>query len=383
MNIIQREVDKKLIKGYMRQFPVTAILGPRQCGKTTLARYISYDHFFDLENPRDLSKLENPQLTLEDLTGLIVIDEIQRKKELFPLLRFLVDNNPDQKYLILGSASRDLIRQSTETLAGRIGFHELGGFRFEDIGLKKINTLWIRGGLPRSYLSDDDETSHIWREQYITAFLERDIPQSGISIPAHTLRRFWLMICDYHGQVINYSEISRSFGISDMTVRKYLDILQGTFILRILQPWHSNISKRQVKNPKIYIRDSGLFHSLLSIKNNEEILNSSKLSASWEGFALENTVRYLGKRNEEVFFWRTHGGTELDLLWIDKGRFFGMEFKYSDAPKMTKSIHNSLKDLDLQHVWIMYPGKEKYKIDERVTVVPLPLIAEENSLLRT
>jgi len=377
MKIIQREIDKNLISGYIRQFPVTVLLGPRQCGKTTLAGTVSHDHYYDLENPRDLALLDNPQLSLEDLRGLIVIDEIQRKEELFPLLRFLVDTKPDQKYLILGSASRDLIRQSTESLAGRVIFHEMGGFRIEDIGTHNINTLWLRGGLPRSFLAEDDKASHLWREQYIRSFLERDIPQLGISIPAYTLRRFWLMICDYHGQVINYAELARSFGISDMTVRKYLDILEGTFMIRSLRPWHANISKRQVKNPKIYIRDSGIFHSILSIKSNEEITNSSKLGASWEGFALEHAARCLGKRNEEIFFWRTHGGAELDMLWMDGGRFFGAEFKYADAPRMTKSLHSALKDLDPTHVWVIYPGKEKYKIDTHVTVLPLSMIIKE------
>ncbi|MBN1523400.1 MAG: ATP-binding protein [Spirochaetales bacterium] len=378
MHLVSRSIDTTLLSKYVRQFPVTAILGPRQCGKTTLVKSQPFDHFFDLENPRDLAKLDTPQLALENLTGLIVIDEIQRKKELFPLLRFLVDNNPNQKYLILGSASRELIQQSSESLAGRVIFHELGGFRCEDIGLENIKTLWLRGGLPRSYLEETDAASMLWREQYIISFLERDIPQLGISIPAQTLRRFWLMICDYHGQVINYSEIARAFGISDMTTRKYLDILQSTFMIRILQPWFSNISKRQVKNPKIYIRDSGLFHSLLSIKSNEEIVNSVKLGASWEGFALEHTLRSIEKRNEEVFFWRTHAGTELDLLWMDKGSFFGAEFKYTDAPKMTKSIHNAINDLQLQHVWIVYPGKEKYKVDDRVTVLPVSFLDREN-----
>jgi predicted AAA+ superfamily ATPase len=378
MKIIERDIDKKEIINNIRQFPVTALLGARQCGKTTLAESIPHDHYFDLENPRDLARLGNPQLALEDLRGLIVIDEVQRKKELFPLIRFLVDRHQDQKYLILGSASRDLIRQGGESLAGRIVFHELGGFRFEDIGVERLDALWLRGGLPRAFLAEDDDACDVWKEQYIITFLERDIPQLGISIPAQTLRRFWLMICDYHGRILNYSELARAFGISDMTVRRYLDILQGTFMIRILQPWHSNIGKRQVKNPKVYIRDSGLLHGLLSIRRREELLSSSKLGSSWEGFALENTVRRLGKRNEDVFFWRTHGGAELDLLWVDKGKYFGAEFKFADAPRMTASLHSALRDLNLQHAWIIYPGKEKYEIDERVTVLPLASIVESD-----
>ena len=260
MNLIDRKTDRALLTRFMSIFPVTVILGPRQCGKTTLARTLIADSYFDLENPRDVARLEQPQLALEDLTGLIVIDEIQRSPDLFPLLRYLVDQGGKRKFVILGSASRDLIRQTSESLAGRIAYFQLGGFRLSDIDPGSIKDLWWRGGLPRSFLAASDDESLLWRNQYVMTFLERDIPQLGITIPARTLRRFWTMLSHYHGQILNYAELGRSFGVSDMTVRKYCDILEGTFMVRILQPWFINIGKRLVKRPKLYLRDSGLLH---------------------------------------------------------------------------------------------------------------------------
>jgi len=369
---IKRGHDLRQIEKLLGLFPVTAILGPRQCGKTTIAKELMADHVFDLENPRDLAKFENPQLLLEDLRGIIIIDEIQRKPELFPLIRYLVDTNKKQKYVILGSASPDLIRHSSESLAGRIGYHELGGFSILDVGEINNRALWLKGGLPPSYLNRDNPKSSLWRENYITSFLEKDIPQLGINIPANTLRRFWLMLSAYHGQVINYSELGRAFGVSDTTVKKYIDILSGTFMVRILQPWHVNINKRLVKNPKIYLRDSGIYHSLLTIVNWADLYGSVKLGASWEGFALEQAVKSLRKLAQEVFFWKTHAGAELDLFWQGKGKNWGVEFKYADAPRATKSMHVSLSDLRLEHLWVIYPGKEKYKISPKITAIPLP-----------
>lgn len=373
---IQRTADLQELIHLSDVFPVTAILGARQCGKTTIAHQLEYDHYFDLENPRDLSKFETPQLLLEGLRGVIVIDEIQRSPELFPLLRYLVDTVKEQKYIILGSASRDLIRQGSETLAGRIGFYELGGFSMHDIGPENFRDLWMRGGLPRSYLADTDDASMLWRDNYITTFLERDIPQLGITIPARTLRRFWTMLSNYHGQLVNYSEIGRSFGISDMTVRNYIGILAGTFMVRVLSPWHQNIGKRLVKSPKVYIRDSGLLHALLSIRDMDQLLSHGKVGASWEGFALEAVCRSIGKRNEEVYFFKTHAGAELDLFWQEGGKNWGVEFKYADAPKMTKSIAHVLEDLSPERIWVVYPGKDRYAIHERVTVVPVTDIGE-------
>jgi predicted AAA+ superfamily ATPase len=371
MKIITRPIDEKTIQAYIRAFPVTAILGPRQCGKTTLARSFKFDHYFDLENPRDEARLDNPQIALEDLKGLIIIDEIQRQSELFPVLRHLVDNQPEQKYLILGSASRDLIRQGSESLAGRIGFYYLGGFRFHDIGRDNINRLWARGTMPDSYLAADDPQSCLWRENYIATFLERDIPQLGISIPARTLRRFWAMLAHYHGQVLNFSELGRSFGISDMTVRKYVDILEGTFMVRCLLPWQENLKKRQVKSPKLYLRDSGLFHWLMNIENFQQLTGHPKLCASWEGFALECACQSIGKSSENFFFWKIHSGSELDLFWRHGGKRWGMEFKYADAPKKTRSMSVIMKDLALDHLWVIYPGKQRYRLTKNITVLPL------------
>jgi len=371
MNTIDRIHDKKRIAQWLTMFPVLAILGPRQCGKTTLARTLNADHYFDLENPQDAARLDHPQLALEDLTGLIVIDEIQRQPELFPLLRYLVDQNKNRTFVILGSASRNLIRQSSESLAGRIAHYYLSGFRLQDIGPENMKTLWMRGGLPRSFLTASDEESGLWRNQYITTFLERDIPQLGITIPARTLRRFWLMLSHYHGQILNYAELGRSFGVSDMTVRKYGDILEGTFMIRILQPWYANIGKRIVKRPKLYLRDSGLFHSLLSVENLDQLHSSPKLGASWEGFALDCVCRTLGKEDSDIYFWHTHGGAELDLFWQWGGRNWGVEFKYEDAPKLTRSMQTAIEDLQLAGLWIVYPGKASYALAKNIQVIPL------------
>lgn len=369
MNHIRRNTDLVKIEELIELFPVTAILGPRQSGKTTLSKETNFDHYFDLENPQDLQTLQNPQLALAELDGLIVIDEIQRKPELFPLLRYLVDTNPKQKYLILGSASQKLIKQSSESLAGRIAFHYLGGFRIRDIAANNIDQLWIRGGFPKSFISRSDSASKLWRNNYIATFLERDIPQLGINIPAYTLRRFWIMLSHYHGQVINYSELGRSFGISDMTIKKYTEILESTFMVRILMPWHTNIGKRLVKRPKIYIRDSGIFHSLQSIDTSQQLLNNPKLGASWEGFALEMVCTHINKNNSEYFFWRTHNGAEVDLLWHDKGKMWGAEFKYCDAPKLTKSMQISVNDLNLEKLFIIYPGEKRYFLAENIEVI--------------
>ena len=376
MTWIDRKLDFKNVLKRLEMFPVTAILGPRQCGKTTLARKFDYDHYFDLENPRDIARFEQPQLALEDLAGLIVIDEIQRLPDLFPLIRHLVDNNPNQKYLILGSASGELTRQSSESLAGRIAYYHLGGFRIHDVGREHIKRLWMRGGLPDSYKPGPEEQSLLWRENYITTFLERDIPQLGIQIPALTLRRFWSMLCHYHGQVINYLELARSFGISDMTARRYIEILGATFMVRLLQPWHANLGKRLVKRPKLYIKDSGLFHSLMRIENLQQLYSHNKLGASWEGFAMECLCRSVGNPDHTFYFWSTHSGAEIDLFWQQAGKNWGAESKYADAPRLTKSMKIGFEALELEHLWVIYPGKETYKLSENITVLPLKEIPE-------
>lgn len=373
--LLNRCLDKTRLKALMDIFPVTAILGARQCGKTTLAHQFPADYYFDLENPRDIVRLETPQLTLENCSGLIVIDEIQRLPELFPLLRFMVDTQQNQKYLVLGSASRNLIQQTSESLAGRIGYYNLSGLSVADVD--DVQKLWLRGGYPRAYLAQSNAVAFTWLEQYISTFLERDIPQLGITIASGTIRRFWMMLSHYHGQLLNYSELARSFGVSDMTVRKYSDILQGTFMIRLLQPWYANVSKRLVKSPKIYLRDSGLFHSLMTINSADALLAHPKLGASWEGFALENVCFVLGKRQEELYFYRTHAGAELDLFWQHDGKNWGVEFKYTDAPRKTRSMEVVGQDLNLEHLWVVYPGSQSYRLDCAITVLPLQDIGKQ------
>jgi hypothetical protein len=375
--MINRLQDIKAIHRLMDIFPVTAILGARQCGKTTLAKQIHHDHYFDFENPLDMSAMENPQLALEKLTGLVVIDEIQRKAELFPLLRYIVDNRKDLKFLILGSASKELLRQSSESLAGRIGYHYLGGLKLTDIGTENVDRFWIQGTFPRAYTAENLGNAQIWLDHYITAFLERDIPQLGINIPAQTLRRFWMMLCHYHGQVMNYSEIAVSFGVSDHTIRRYLDILTGTFMVRTLEPWYVNIGKRLVKRPKIYLRDSGVLHYLLSIHSMKDLLSHNKLGASWEGFALEIAATSLGKKTNELFFWKIHSGAEVDLYWQEHGKNWAIDFKFSDAPVLTDSMKTAINLLDLEHLWVVYPGQKSYPLHERCSVFPIHQIQPE------
>jgi predicted AAA+ superfamily ATPase len=374
--VIARSTDKRILRGLLREFPVTAILGPRQCGKTTLAREFAADHYFDLENPRDAALFETPQVTLESLSGLIVIDEVQRAKDLFPLIRHLVDTHRDQRYLILGNASGELLHQSSETLAGRIAFHELGGFRLCDVGSARWRRLWLRGGLPPAFTARSDAASSRWREQYVATFLERDIPQLGVRIPAAALRRFWTMLCHYHGQVLNSSELARSFGVSDMSVRRYLEVLESAFVLRLLQPWHANLGKRLVKHPKLYLRDTGLLHSLLAVHTARDLAANNKLGASWEGFALEVTARAVRKRGEELFFWATHSGTEVDLFWRERGRNWAVEFKYADAPRLTPSMVSATSDLELNRLWVVYPGVQTYNLTRNVTVLPLAALMD-------
>lgn len=374
--LIQRNTDIAHVQTLIHEFGATAILGARQSGKTTLAQMIPSACTFDLENPRDLARLENPQLALEDLKGLVVIDEIQRKPDLFPLLRYLIDQNPARKFLILGSASRDLIHQSSETLAGRIAYHHLGGLRLSDVGAAHLKTLWLQGQFPKAYTAKSPDQAFRWLGQYVLTFLERDIPQLGITIPASTLYRFWQMLSHYHGQLLNYSELASSFGISDHTVRRYVDILAGAFMIRVLQPWHVNIGKRLVKKPKIYLRDSGIFHHLQSIDTHHVLQSHPKLGASWEGFAMETVARALDKQDSELYFWRTHTGNELDLFWQAHGKNWAVEFKYADAPRLTKALKIAAEDLHLSHLWIVYPGQEAYALSDTISVLPLAHISD-------
>ena len=378
---MERSLFHDRIGEYFRSHPIVGILGPRQCGKTTLARtYIQSSageppvHYFDLEDPEHVNRLEEAQLTLTPLRGLIVIDEVQRRPDLFPLLRVLVDRPEDgQRYLILGSASRELIRQSSETLAGRIAYLELPPFSaFEADDSQR---LWLRGGFPRSYLAPSDRDSLNWRRAYVTSFLERDIPALGIRLAPSALRRLWTMLAHWHGNVLNYSDLARSLDISQPTVRRYLDILEGTFAVRTLQPWFANVAKRQVKSPKIYLRDSGVLHALLNLPDRHALDAYPRLGASWEGFALEQVIRAAQADAQECFFWATHRGAELDLLLVRGTTRRAFEFKYSSAPKVTRSLHSALADLEVDRIEIVYPGDSTYALADRIDVVGLgPLI---------
>lgn len=371
--MIQRPHYLNRLKIAIGRSPVTALLGPRQCGKTTLARQFvgkTDATFFDIESVPDQRRLQNPELMLGSLTGLVVLDEIQEMPDLFQVLRVLVDRPQNQaRFLILGSASPTIIKTASETLAGRIEFIELQGFDLAETGVDSWEALWLRGGFPRSFLAHSDEDSLAWREDFIRTFLERDIPQLGINIPAVAMRRFWTMLAHYHGQTWNAAEISRSMGLSDKTVRSYLDILTGTFMIRQLQPWFENPGKRQVKSPKIYFRDTGLLHSLLDIPDAHSLLGHPKVGASWEGFAIEQALEILSLNS--VYFWGTHAGAEIDLIFQHKGKRYGMEVKFNEAPTLTPSMRIASSDLSLDHLWIIYPGNEIYPVANNITALPL------------
>ena len=371
--MISRPEPIRQIEASFQIHPVTALLGPRQCGKTTLARLIADQEpstFFDLENPVDIQRLSSPIQALKDLSGLVIIDEVQRKPELFELLRVLVDRSiQNARFLLLGSASPRLVKGVSESLAGRIGFVDLAGFQLWEVGEQYRDQLWIRGGLPRAFLAASGSDSMQWREYFIRTFLERDIPQLGITIAAETLRRFWTMVAHYHGQVWNAAEFARALGTTENTARRYLDILSGAYMVRVLPPWFENMKKRQVKAPKIYIRDSGLFHSLLQIATLADLQGHPKIGASWEGFALEHVIHLF--RSRDAYFWATHAGAELDLMVMVAGKRYGFEFKYADAPGRKRSMHIAIEDLGLEHLWVIYPGDQKYALDDKITAIPL------------
>lgn len=364
--------------------PIAALLGPRQCGKTTVARLVGAQQastYFDLENPVDARRLSAPLTVLQALSGLIIIDEVQRQPELFELLRVLVDRPQNAaRFLVLGSASPQLVHAAAESLAGRIGFVDLTGFDLTEVDSAQRDRLWLRGGFPRAFLAGDDTASMIWRQDFIRTFLERDIPQLGITIPAETLRRFWTMVAHYHGQTWNSAEFARSLGASEVTARRYLDILAGAYMVRILPPWYENLGKRQVKSPKTYVRDSGILHGLLQLETLSDLQAHPKLGASWEGFAIEQIIGLLGTR--DAYFWATHGGAELDLLVHLRGKHYGFEIKYADAPGTTRSMQTALHDLALEHLWVVYPGQQEYALDERITVLPLDALPRLAATLR-
>ncbi len=376
--MIERPQYYKQLSKAIGRSPVTALLGPRQCGKTTLARLFSKGKdavYFDLESQPDLRRLENPEMMLGSLSGLVILDEIQFLPSLFSVLRVIVDRpGNNARFLILGSASPDIVKNVSETLAGRVEFVELSGFDLQETGADSFEKLWIRGGFPRSYLADSDEDSTAWREGFIRTFLERDIPQLGITIPSTAMRRFWTMLAHYHGQIWNASKVARSMGVSDKTARSYLDILTGTYMIRQLQPWYENVGKRQVKSPKIYFRDTGLLHQLLNLPDKYDLLGHPQVGASWEGFALEQILTTINL--QEAYFWATHSGAEVDLFFLHNGRRFGIEIKFNEAPGITKSMKTSSETLKLEHLFIIYPGNHIYPSEKAITVWPLCRIGE-------
>jgi len=372
--MLKRNRLLQAIKSALQRSPITAILGPRQCGKTTISREIAQQitstTIFDLEDPVSFQQLSvAPKIALESLKGLIIIDEIQRMPELFPILRILVDRPEDQsRFLILGSASPELVKNTSETLSGRISFVDMSGFVLDEEPEGNYKDLWIRGGFPRSYLASNNPDSYAWRNDFIRTFLERDIPQLGINIPSTAIRRFWTMLAHYHGQVWNGSDLARSLGVSEPTTRKYLDILSGAYVVRQIQPWFENLKKRQVKSPKIYVKDSGILHNLLSLEE-DLILSHPKLGSSWEGFVIEQIITITGHRN--FYYWATYSGAELDLLLFHNNKRIGFEIKYTDAPKTTRSMHVAINDLALHQLIIVFPGNTSYRLSPQINAVNL------------
>jgi len=374
--MLARPAWLKAVRTALRHSPVVALVGPRQSGKTTLARTLlapDAPGYFDLENPLSLRRLDQPMTALESLRGLVVIDEIQRRPELFPVLRVLADRRPIRaRFLILGSAAPELLRQSSETLAGRLTVLPLTGFDLQEVGAEALDRHWRRGGFPASFLASSETASHVWRQQFVQTYLERDLPSLGLRIPAPSLLRFWTMLAHYHGGLWNAAEAARSLGTSEPTARRYLDLLESLYLVRQLTPWHANIRKRQVKAPKVYVRDSGLLHALLGLATERDLLVHPKVGASWEGYAIEETLRCV--QPDAAHFWATHNDAELDLLLLVRGRRYGVELKRQDAPGLTPSMRAALHDLDLQHLTVLYPGKSTYRLGPRVTVAPLALL---------
>jgi hypothetical protein len=372
IRVIDRKTDLNLVRAALKRSRVAALLGPRQCGKTTLARQFvpaGSLNYFDLEDTASLARLTEPDLALRPLKGL-VIDEIQRRPDLFPLLRVLADRQPlPARFLILGSAAPDLLKQSSETLAGRLEIIPLEGFRLADLGASAQTRHWLRGGFPLSYTARAETDSLTWRRQFLQTFLERDMPQLGVTIPAIALRRFWSMVAHYHGQIWNAAELARALAVNESTVRRYLDLMTGVFMIRQLPPWFENLGKRQVKAPKIYVRDTGLLHALLGIANQRDLEHHPKVGASWEGYAVEEILKAL--RPEDAYFWATHNGAEIDLVLFRHGRRIGIECKRTDAPTLTPSMRIALADLKLDKLHIVYPGEKRYPLARKVEAVPL------------
>lgn len=381
--MIARDREHKKVVRLLRDFPVVAIVGARQVGKSTLANSIGAEwkqpvERYDLEDDADLARLADPLYALRPLRGLVILDEIQRTPELFRVLRVLADRpRTPARFLILSSASPELLRQSSESLAGRISYHELGGFAMDETGQKESKRLWRRGGFPRSYLSRNERQSFEWRREFIRTFLERDLPQLGIGVSASTMRRFWIMLGHYHGQVWNASEFARSFGVADTTVRTYLDHLASALVVRVVQPWHENISKRQVKAPRVYVKDSGLLHSLLGLPTQRDMEGHPKVGASWEGFVIEQIIRFTNSAPEDCYFWSTHTGAELDLLIVRGRHRLGFEVKLTSAPKMTKSIHIAREDLRLDRLALVHAGEKTYDVAKGIRALSITNLQQE------
>lgn len=371
--VIDRKTDLALVRAALKRSRIVALLGPRQCGKTTIARQfvpVESLNYFDLEDPRSLARLNEADTALRPLKGVVVIDEIQRRPDLFPLLRVLADRQPlPARFLILGSAAPELLRQSSESLAGRLETLPLEGFRLADLGVEAQTRHWVRGGFPLSFTARKEVDSVAWRRQFLQTFLERDVPQWGISIPATTLRRFWNMVAHYHGQIWNAAELARALGVNESTVRRHLDLMTGLFMVRQLPPWFENLGKRQVKAPKVYIRDTGLLHSLLGITNERDLEYHPKVGASWEGYAIEEVLKAL--QPDDAYFWATHQGAEIDLVLFKGSRRIGIECKRVDAPSITPSLRIAMADLKLDEVRIVYPGTKSYRLADGIEATPL------------
>ncbi|MGA9261935.1 MAG: ATP-binding protein [Desulfobacterales bacterium] len=381
--MIRRTSILSALNNALARSRVVVLVGPRQSGKTTLARELLAEdsiNYFDLEDPTSLSRLDEPMTALRPLKGLVIIDEIQRRPDLFPILRVLADRRgAPARLLILGSASGNLMHQTSESLAGRMERIVIGGFSLAELGPNAEQNLWLRGGLPLSYLAASNVNSIAWRKNFIQTLLERDFPQWGVRVAATALQRFWTMVAHYHGQVWNSAEPARSLGVSESTTRRYLDLLTDAFMIRQLQPYHANLKKRQVKSPKIYVRDSGLLHQLLGIDSMKSLYSHPKVGASWEGFVIEQML--MREPHDEVFFWATHQGAEIDLIIRRGDALYGVECKRADTPRLTPSIRIALDDLKLKHVFIIYPGIQRFHLSSQVEAVPLQALSKGVSLL--
>ena len=386
--MLERPAEVRAVAGLLERHPVVGLVGARQVGKSTLARMIAERSkrpvtFFDLEDPENAARLQDPMLALKPLRGLVVIDEIQRHPDLFPVLRVLADRRRrSARFLVLGSASPELLRQGAETLAGRIVYHELGGFGLDEVGARHDQKLWLRGGMPRSYLARSLKESFEWRRGFVQTFLERDLPQLGVNINSTTMRRFWTMLAHYHAQTWNASEFARSLGVADTTVRGYLDRLIAALVVRQLQPWHENISKRQVRAPKVYLSDSGLLHALLNLRAQADLESHPKLGASWEGFVIEEIRRRLGAERDECFFWATHAGAELDLLVVRGRMRLGFEIKRTSSPRVTPSMRHALTDLKLRGLNVVHAGEATFPLAPKIRALSMTRLLRDLEPLR-